>query len=551
MNLPAWAGLAGRGPGFRHRAGQASASRPGSSGRARRLRIDPALVGTGFALLFAAPIVALLVLAASGDAEYLTHIASTRLREFATTSAAMAVLSATVAALVGTGGAWLVTHFEFAGRRMLAWALVLPLAMPGYVAAYSWYALTAPGGQLYSGPGGLFPTISGLWGAALIFGLTLYPYVYLLTRNAFEAHGRASWDMARCLGAGPFTALRRVALPLVWPAVAAGAALVAMEALADYGVADFLGVGTLTVGIVRAWSSFGDPAAAAQLAVMLLFATLLALGAERAARGRRQFAEKPGSKRAHRRTVLSGWRALLAQAACALPLLLGLLVPAINLAVMAIETQPARAVLPAVGGTLGLALASAAFALVLGTVGAYALRSGPRFGRAAVRLVQAGYAIPGAVAAIAILALLVVVQGALGSKAPLVTGGSVLALLFAYQARFAAVAILPCENALLKIRRELDEAARMLGARPVDVLRRVHLPLAAKGLATAALLVGVEVMKELPATMILRPFDLETLAVTAHNYAGDERLAQAALPALILLALCIPATAALNLLRTR
>ncbi len=518
-------------------------------------RSDPAIVGTLIALVFAAPIIALLVLAFTGDADYLEHIAATRLAGFATSSAGLAILSGGLAALVGTGGAWLVTQYEFAGRSILSWLLLLPLAVPGYVAAYSWYDLTAPGGHFYTGPDGPVPTISGLWGASAIFGLTLYPYVYLLARNAFEAHGRASWDMARCLGAGPLAALRRVALPLVWPAVAAGSALVAMEALADYGVTDFLGVGTLTVGIVRAWSSFGDPQAAAQLAVMLLFATLLALGIERMARGRRQFAENPGSRRAHARTPINGWRALVAQTACLMPLTLGLIIPAGNLALMAIETQPARPVMPALQGTLFLALASAGLALLIGTVSAYALRAGPRFGRMAVRLLQAGYAVPGAVAAIAILALLVLVQDALGtfggSSAPLITGGSILALLFAYQSRFAAVAILPCENALLKIRRELDEAARMLGSSPAGVMRRVHLPLAARGLATAALLVGVEVMKELPATMILRPFDLETLAVTAHNYASDERLAQAALPALVLLTICIPATAMLNLLRVR
>lgn len=517
--------------------------------------MNPAMLGTVMAALFTLPLLALVALAVSGDSEYLGHIASTRLTEFAWTSASLALLAAALAAVIGVGCAWLVARHEFAGRRMLGWLLVLPLAMPSYVAAYSWYALSAPGSRLEVAAGIDLPTVSGLSGASFIFALTLYPYVYLLSRNAIEAHGRLSLDVARSLGAGPWRAFWRVALPLTWPAAAAGSALVAMEVLADYGVADFLGVSTLTVGIVRAWSSFGDPAAAAQLAVLLLFGALLVLGGERAARGRRQFVANSTGEQPQARNRLRGWRAALAQAACLAPLLFGLAIPAGNLAWLALETKPSRSIMPALEGTLILAVVSGILAVLLGLTAAYALRSGSKTGRVAVRLLQAGYAIPGAVSAIAILSALLMFQFAIvmfsSSKAPLLTGGSIIALLFAYQARFAAVAILPCESALLKIRCDLDEAARVLGASPLGVMARVHLPLALSGIAAAGVLVAIEVMKELPATMILRPFDLETLAVSAHNYASDERLAQAALPALVLLAICIPITALLNLVGER
>lgn len=513
---------------------------------------DPAFWGGVLALLFALPILALLVLAASGDANYLEHVATTRLSEFARNSAALALIAGGVAAVIGVACAWIVTRYDFVGRRALSWLLILPLAMPGYVAAYAWYALTAAGSRFEAFAGINLPTASGLAGAAMVFAFTLYPYVYLLARNSFEAHGRLSLDVARSLGAGPWRTFFKVAIPLTWPAIAAGTALVGMEVLADFGVADFLGVTTLTVGIVRAWSSFSDPAAAAQLAVMLLFGALLLLGAERGARGRRQFASSAQSDLAPVRARLSGSRALTAVLICVTPILVGLVIPVAQLVWLAIETQPSRSIVPAIQGTTFLAICSGVLAISLGLTAAYSLRQRSRLGVAAVRLVQAGYAIPGAVAAIAILSALAVLQSVFnwigGSAAPYITGGSVIALLLAYQTRFAAVAILPCETALLKIRPELDEAARSMGASPREVLIRVHGPIAASGIATAGVLVAIEVMKELPATMILRPFDLQTLAVTAHNYASDERLAQAALPALILLALCAPATAALNLL---
>lgn len=516
-------------------------------------RFDPAWLGIGLATLLVAPIMALIVLAWIGDGSYFAHIASTRLAEFSLNSFALAACAGAGAAVIGIGTALIVTRYDFPGREYFDWALLLPLAMPSYIAAYSWYDLTAPGGIVYAGAGNIVPTISGALGAAFVFALTLYPYVYLLVRNSLEMNSQVHRELARSLGAGPGQLFWRIDLPTIWPAAAAAIALVVMEVLADYGVADFLGVPTFTVGILRAWSSFGDPSAAAQLAVMLLFVSFLMLGAERASRGRRRFGTGSANRQSAGRKSLTGMWQILAVIGCALPLLLGLLIPSLNLLWLALETRPARPVLSAVSGSLGLAISSAAVAVIVGLSAAYALRTGRKAGHLAVRIVQAGYAIPGAVAAIAVLAFLVAAQtGAdyLGGPGSVVlTGGSLLALLFAYQVRFAAVAIVPCESALAKITPVQDDMARSLGARPLAVVRHIHLPLARAGIGAAALLIGIEVIKELPATMILRPFDLETLAVTAHNYASDERLAQAALPSLMLLMISIPATAALNLIR--
>jgi iron(III) transport system permease protein len=517
---------------------------------------DVGHAGAGVSLLLAAPIVALLVLALTTSGDYFLHLASTRLAALALNSLLIGAGSAIVAGIIGVASAWLVTRCDFPGRSFFAGALILPFALPSYVAAYSWYAMTAPGSPSPIHFDGSLPTVAGRGGAVFVFAFTLYPYIYLLARVAFAAHGQQLWEMARSLGSSPHRAFRRVALPIAWPATAAGGALVAMEVLADYGVADFLGVPTMTVGIVRAWSSFGDPAAAAQLAVLLLAASLAALWAERLARGRRRFGSGPGAEGpAPRRMALNAAAASAAIAWCAVPLALGLVLPAANLVLLAMETTPARPIGPAIIGTFQLAAASAGIAALIGLLAAYSLRTGRPLAVRAVRLAQAGYAIPGAVAAVAILALLTAIQSAVGTAVGLggaaLAGGGLFALLYAYQTRFAAVAILPCENALGRIDPSLDKAARSLGATAFGVLRRIHVPLAMPGVAVAALLVGTEVLKELPATMILRPFDLETLAVTAHNYASDERLAQAALPALLLLALSIPAAAALGLVAGR
>ncbi|MBB3033719.1 ABC transporter permease [Alteriqipengyuania lutimaris] len=516
-----------------------------------RLRGEPAWLGIAFALVLAAPLVALIALAAGGDLTYVSHLTATRLAEFTTTSLALVLMAGGLAACIGIGAAFIVSRYDFPGRRILDGALLLPLAMPGYIAAYAWYDMTAPGGPVYDATGGSIPTVAGLGGGALVFALTLYPYVYLLVRNVLAMNGPKQREVARSLGASGWDLFRRIDLPTIWPAAAAGVALISMEVLADFGVADFLGIPTFTVGIVRAWSSFGDPAAAAQLAVLLLFASMLALGAERASRGRRRFGSAaPGFERER---LGPGLREA-AMLVCALPLLLGLIVPLLHLVTLAIDARSSRAVLPAIQGTLLLATISAALAVIIGLACAYAVRSGGNFARFAVRAVQAGYAVPGAVAAIAVLAFLVIVQAGAESLrvggAIALTGGSIAALLFAYQVRFAAIAILPAETALARVSTSLDEAARSLGARHVTILRRIHLPLISAGLGAAAVLVGIEVIKELPATMILRPFSLDTLAVTAHNFASDERLEFAAFPSLLLLAISIPATAMLNLLRT-
>ncbi len=483
-------------------------------------------------------------MALTGGGSHMGHLIDTQLTSYVSNSAALVVITVIGTILLGVPTAWLTTRYDFPGRKLLLVALPLSLAMPSYVSAYAWMSMTAVGGPVHDATGGLFPTVSGLLGAGFVFSISFYPYTYLLARQAFESNGTNSFEAARTLGAGPWQAFRKVTLPLARPAIMAGTALVVMETLADYGTVDFLGTPTFTVGILRSWISFGDPEAAARLALILLIVTLFIFGSERLVRRQSRVAELGGRNRPQHRVVLSRSAALFVCLCCAVPVLLGLIAPGLHLLTLALETQPVRSPIDAFWGTITVASLSALVAAFLGLGAAYAARTGGWFARASVRAAHTGYAVPGAVAALGVIVILAAMQDLLDNVSPLaaptIAGGGLVALLFAYQARFAAAAIGPCESALVRITPSMDQAARSLGANRWAVIGRIHVPLAFSGIATAALLVFVEVMKELPATMILRPLDFETLAVSAHHYASDERLAQAALPSLMLVALGLP-----------
>ena len=497
-----------------------------------------AVLAAGVATL---PLFAVLVLAITGTGAdgYLQHLASTRLPDYAINTALVLITAATGAALIGTGLGWLIARTRFPGRSIFEWALALPLAMPAYIAAYGWLDLT-----LAAGPLGALPTVRGWWGAGLIFAVTLYPYVYLLTRDAFLRQPPHLEEAALALGRSHLSAILTVALPAARPAIAAGLALVAMEALADYGAVIHLGAPTLTVGVLRAWSGAGSLADAARLAVMIVGIALLLTTLERAGRSR---ARSAGQRNAPARTALGPVGSALATLACLAPIALALGAPLARLAWHAWHAEPAQNIWHSSLNSISLAAVTAGLAAAFGLASAYALRSGGRLAAIPVRTAMLGYAAPGAVAAVGVLAVLGVVQSGLdhaaGGLFPVLLTGTLLALVFAYLTRFAAAAIGPCETALARIPPSLDEASRLAGAGPVRRFWQVHWPLASGGILAAALIVFVEVLKELPATMILRPFNFDTLAVVAHNYASDERLGQSALPALVLVALALPAMA--------
>jgi iron(III) transport system permease protein len=495
------------------------------------------------ALICAAPILAVGWIALSqGSLDYLTHLAETRLPTYIRNSAYVALIAAGTAGALGTTLGWLVARTEFPLRKALAWVLILPLAVPAYVAAYAWLDLSQAGGPLYAITGGLFPTVRGSWGAGLMFALVLYPYVYLLARDAFSSQSAEAYDAARTLGAPPLKAFFATALPMARPAIAAGLALVMMESLADYGTVAHLGSSTLSIGIIRAWSAEGSLVDAARLSFILIAIALVIFSIERAQRRRARSVAASGRHRPPHRVILSGWRGIAALATCVTPLLLGMIIPLARLSWRALQEPVPDGLVAASMNSLTLASISAVLAAALGLSTAYALRHGRFWATLAARAAGLGYAVPGAVAAVGVITLLAGAQGLIdpvwqsltGSVFPIVFTLTPLGLVLAYLSRFAAAAIGPSESALGRVTANLDGAARSLGATTLQTLTRVHWPLIVAGITSAGLLVFVEVLKELPATMILRPPNTETLAVIAHNYASDERLGEAALPSILI-----------------
>jgi iron(III) transport system permease protein len=514
------------------------------------------LVALVLALLVSLPVASILVNVFQPDKQGVwSHLADTVLGEYVLNSAVLAVGTGLGAALLGTGTAWIVAMHRFPGRRVLEWALLLPLAMPTYVIAYAYTDFFQFAGPVQSAlretfgwtrDDYWFPEIRSLEGAIFIFSMVFYPYVYVLARAAFRERSGVLLEAARCLGLTQRAAFFRVALPLARPAVAGGVALVVMETLAEFGAVSYFGVPTFTTGIYRAWYAFGDPVAASQLAASLLVVVALALALERISRGRARFDDAGG--RPAISPQLRGWRAWLALGACLLPLAGGFLLPGGLLLAMSLsegDSQFGVKYLTLAGNSLILAGIASVLAVMVALLLAYAGRAHPDRMMAGVkRLASLGYAVPGTVIAVGALIPLTALDHALilwfreqyGMTIGLVITGTVTALIFAYLARFLAVALNAVESSLARIRPSLDEAARSLGVSRAGVLARVHVPLLSGGIISGLLLVFVDVMKELPATIVLRPFNFETLATQVYILAADERLAEAATPSLIIVA---------------
>ena len=510
------------------------------------------------ALLVVAPVLSVGVNVFSpGTAGTWAHLTATLLPEYIATTLWLCAGVGCGAALLGVGAAWIVTHFDFALRRTFEWALVLPLAMPAYVMAYTYTDLLQFTGPLQralretTGWGRAdywFLEVRSLGGAVAMFACVLYPYVYLLARTAFLERGSSVIEAGRSLGLTSWGSFVRVALPMARPAIAAGVALVLMETLADYGTVAYFGVQTFTTGIYRAWFSLGDRAAAAQLAMCLLGFELLLLALERGSRGNARF-HGPNTRRTPARGArLTGWQAAAAVGACLVPLLLGFVLPCAVLLQMALTNGDAqfgpRFAALARNSVLVSAL-TALLAVSLALLVAYARRLDPRpLSRTAHWLAGMGYALPGSVIAVGVLiplarldnALVQWLRASFGWETGLLLTGSVAALVFACVVRFLAAALQTVDSALQRITPHMDDASRSLGLSPARTLQRVHLPLLRRGLLTAALLVFIDVMKELPATLVMRPFNFDTLATQAYTLASDERLAEASTASLAIVA---------------
>ena len=520
-------------------------------------------------LLLALPVAGVLGSWALLDAKSLaalSHQWQTVLPDYVWGSLALVVPVAVGVVFVGAATAVVVALFDFPGRRLFEWALLLPLAMPAYVLAYAYTDFLQYGGAaqtalraLTGAQGALWPDVRSTPGAVVLFVLCLYPYVYLLTRAALAERGVPLLEAARLLGAGLGRRVREVALPLARPAIAAGTALALMETLADYGVGSFFGLSTFTTGIYKAWLVMDDRMAAAQLASLLLAVVAVLLAYEHRAQQRLRFAgTRAGAVHVTeaRPVALRGRGLLLAWVVCATPVLLGFVLPVgVLLGLLWQESRYAELGLPwaRFGAwawtSFRLAGIAAVCAVLLSMALAFVLRessassagvAGARFRgllAVAARVVSLGYAVPGAVIAVGILLPVGWAQAAWPqSMLASVVTGTAFGLVYAYLVRFSAVALQSVEAGYARIPTSVDETARTLGSSPRRVFVELHAPLLRRSALAAALLVFVDVMKELPATLVLRPFDSDTLAVVAFNLARDERLAEAALPSLAIVA---------------
>ncbi|WP_325498537.1 iron ABC transporter permease [Ramlibacter sp.] len=520
------------------------------------------LLALVLAALVALPVLSVLAnLFVGGSSDTWAHLASTVLAGYVGNTLWLFAGVGAGVAVVGVATAWLTTMHEFPGRRQFEWALVLPMAMPAYVLAYVYTDLLQ-----FVGPvqGWLrdtfgwkrgdywFPEIRSAGGAVAMFVFVLYPYVYLLARTAFLERAGGMLEAARTLGSGPWASFFRVSLPLARPAIVAGMSLALMETLADYGTVSYFAVPTFTTGIYRAWFSLGDRVAAAQLAAALLGFVVLLLALERTTRGRARFHNTTGRNRPQHGLHLTGWRGAAAFLVCAAPLVAGFVLPALLLVRLALGEPDAAAAVPIgarfarlAGNSLLLASVTALTGVLLALLLAYAARMAKGAGPAALnRLVSLGYAVPGSVIAVGVLIpvtrldnwLALQWQAWFGANPGLLITGGIAALVYAYLVRLLAVALQTVQASLAKITPSMDDAARSLGHGQTLTLWRVHVPLLRGSLFTALLLVFVDVMKELPATLVMRPFNLDTLATQTYTLASDERLAEAALPALAIVA---------------
>ncbi|WP_300451457.1 iron ABC transporter permease [Accumulibacter sp.] len=514
-------------------------------------RIKPLLVfSAGVAALVGLPVASVLTnIVSGGTGSVWSHLAATVLPEYVANTLALCLVVGLGVIAIGVATAWLTTMFDFPGRRLFEWALVLPMAMPAYVLAYVYTDFLQFVGPLqtflreffgWSKADYWFPEVRSLGGAATMFVFVLYPYVYLLARTAFGERTSGMLEASRSLGLGPWQSFFRVSLPLARPAVVAGTALALMETLADYGTVSYFGVQTFTTGIYRAWFSLGDRIAAAQLAAALLGFVVLLLLVEQRSRGRSRFHNTSGRRRHSIGHRLPSWPGWAATAVCALPLAIGFVLPAYLLWRLALADSEAwlgAHFVTLAYNSFTLAAITAFLAVSLAVLLAYGARlSAGVLAPALNRLVGLGYAVPGSVIAVGVLIpvtrldhwLAAQWQTWFASNPGLLITGGIAALVYAYLVRFLAVALQSVGTSLAKITPSMDDAARSLGLGQAATLHRVHLPILRGSLFTACLLVFVDVMKELPATLVMRPFDFDTLATQAYTLASDERLGEAA-----------------------
>ncbi len=516
-----------------------------------------AVMATLVAMACLLPMVAVALAALSGGTETISHLLDTVLPGYVTTTLVLVVLVAAGTFALGVGAAWLVTMTRFPGVRILEVALVLPLAFPAYVLAYAYtYVLDHPGIVQSTlrdvtgwGPRDYwFPEIRSVGGAAAMLILVLYPYVYLLARAAFLQQSSGAFLAARVLGNSAWRSFWTVSLPMARPAIAGGVLLAVMETIADFGTVAYFGVQTFATGIYTSWFSLADRTGAAQLALCLLVFALMLAMAERSTRGKARYHDAGKRHMKMPPAELTGWQAALAFTLCVVPVVLGFLLPAIILFDMGLGSEQdllSRRYTGFLRNSVTLAATAAVITVMAAIcVGFYQRLKPGRRSALIAYMAHLGYAVPGGVIAVGLIVPFAAFDNGLdawmraqfGISTGLLLTGSIWLLVAAYMVRFMAAALGAYEGGQSTVHANMDAAARSLGQSPLGTLRRVHLPILTPSLLTALLIVFVDVMKELPATLIMRPFNFDTLAVQAYRLASDERLEGAAVPSLVIVA---------------
>lgn len=509
------------------------------------------------ALLTALPVLVVFSFVFTPATEVWAHLADTVLKDYVLNSIILMIGVGIGVLMLGLPAAWLTSMCEFPGEKLFRWALLLPMAIPAYIIAYTYTGLMDFSGPVQSGLRDLtglsygdywFPEIRSIWGAISMLSLVLYPYVYLLARAAFLEQSVCVLEVSRTLGTSPFGSFRRVGLPLARPAIITGLSLALMETLADYGTVQYFGISTFTTGIFRTWFGLGNSAAAAQLSALLMSFVFLLVILERWSRKRARYHHTSNKYSQLPRFRLTGWKKWAATVACLIPVTLGFIIPVLQLgwwAVTIAEEGFTAKFITLTWHSLALAGGAAFIAVFLALILGYGKRLRPKPAiLSGVRIASMGYAVPGTVIAVGVMMPFAwldtqvdtLMRDYFDFSSGLILSGTVIALLFAYTVRFLAVSLQAVEAGLGKIKPSMDDAGRLLGLTPIGVLRQIHFPLMKGTVLTALLLVFVDVLKELPATLILRPFNFNTLAVRAYEMAADERLADAALPALMIVA---------------
>lgn len=520
----------------------------------QRSRFHPWLMGLILiATLLAIPVFCILLSVFLDSGDVWRHLYETVLVSYVINSLALVSGVGFLVLSLGIIPAWLVTMYKFPGRKILSWALLLPMAIPAYIIAYTYTGMLDVAGPLqtllrefFAWEYGdyWFPEVRSLGGAICMLALVLYPYVYLLSRAAFLEQSLCVLEVSRTLGCGPFRSFYKVAIPLARPAIIAGLSLVMMETLADYGTVQYFGVATFTTGIFRTWFGLGSSVAAAQLAVVLLMLIMLVVILEAWSRQQARYHHTSNRYSKLIRRPLRGASACIATIACVLPVAFGFIIPAVQLFIWARQTWSDvvdQEFFALIGHSIELAAIASVTALVLTLFIAYGKRlfSNP-LTSFIVRFLGMGYAIPGTVIAVGVLIPFAWLDNSvdawmrlhMGVSTGLLFSGTIFALVFAYLVRFLPVSLNAVDAGLSKVRPSMDEAGRSMGLNAGNILRKIHVPMLKGSILTAALLVFVDVLKELPATLILRPFNFNTLAIRTYELANEERLAEAASPAL-------------------